>query len=82
MTPLAQLLNGIVHANPIALSLSKAETRATEYSKAARRGNWNDAWSSFDERKKAKANDDAAAGADEGDGGEGDMFRAAGMAAE
>ena len=45
---LAPLLNGVEHANFF-------ETRATEYSKAATRGNWNDVWSSFDQRQKAKA---------------------------
>jgi ribonucleoside-diphosphate reductase beta chain len=35
---LAPLLNGVEHANFF-------ETRATEYSKAATRGNWNDVWS-------------------------------------
>ena len=45
---LAPLLNGVEHANFF-------ETRATEYSKAATRGDWNDVWDSFDRRKKAKA---------------------------
>ena len=45
---LAPLLNGVEHANFF-------ETRATEYSKAATRGNWNDVWSNFDQRTKAKA---------------------------
>ena len=53
------------------------ETRATEYSKAATRGQWNDVWSSFDSRQKAKlprvANEEAASG---------DMFAAVGVAAE
>jgi ribonucleoside-diphosphate reductase beta chain len=44
---LAPLLNGVEHANFF-------ETRATEYSKAATRGNWQDVWSSFDQRRKAK----------------------------
>ena len=35
---LAPLLNGVEHANFF-------ETRATEYSKAATTGNWNDVWS-------------------------------------
>jgi ribonucleoside-diphosphate reductase beta chain len=35
------------------------ETRATEYSKAATRGNWGDVWTSFDSRRKAKAADGA-----------------------
>jgi ribonucleoside-diphosphate reductase beta chain len=44
---LAPLLNGVEHANFF-------ETRATEYSKAATKGNWNDVWSNFDQRQKAK----------------------------
>jgi ribonucleoside-diphosphate reductase beta chain len=77
---LAPLLNGVEHANFF-------ETRATEYSKAATRGNWNEVWDNFDRRQKAKAkaaaaNDPAgdAAGASREDGG--DMFSAAGVAAE
>src|SRR5206468_13030556 len=74
---LAPLLNGVEHANFF-------ETRATEYSKAATRGDWNSVWDSFDRRMKAKADaaaNDAAAGSDAG--GEGpDMFGAAGVAAE
>src|SRR3546814_10371028 len=54
---LAPLLNGVEHAYVF-------ETRATEYSKAATRGDWNTVWTSFDSRKKAKANDDGAADAD------------------
>ena len=62
---LTPLLNGVEHANFF-------ETRATEYSKGATRGNWNDVWSSFDKRQKAKAvNEDA-----EGEDGP-DMFEAA-----
>jgi ribonucleoside-diphosphate reductase beta chain len=53
------------------------ETRATEYSKAATRGNWNEVWDNFDRRKQAKANDTAEA---EGEGQ--DMFQQAGVAAE
>ena len=49
---LAPLLNGVEHANFF-------ETRSTEYSKAATTGNWQDVWSSFDNRKKAKASDAA-----------------------
>ena len=49
---LAPLLNGVEHANFF-------ETRATEYSKGATKGNWQDVWSSFDNRKKAKAGDEA-----------------------
>ena len=68
---LAPLLNGVEHANFF-------ETRATEYSKAATRGSWNDVWDNFDRRQKAKAANDAPAG--EGDGE--DMFARAGVAAE
>jgi ribonucleoside-diphosphate reductase beta chain len=50
---LAPLLNGVEHANFF-------ETRATEYSKGATRGNWNDVWSSFDKRQGAKAKAEAA----------------------
>jgi ribonucleoside-diphosphate reductase beta chain len=68
---LAPLLNGVEHANFF-------ETRATEYSKAATRGNWGEVWDSFDRRKAAKtvpvANEDVAQ--------EGDMFSRAGVAAE
>jgi ribonucleoside-diphosphate reductase beta chain len=67
---LTPLLNGVEHANFF-------ETRATEYSKGATRGNWNDVWSSFDKRKKvvvAPANEDPRI--------EGDMFSHAGVAAE
>jgi ribonucleoside-diphosphate reductase beta chain len=76
---LAPLLNGVEHANFF-------ETRATEYSKAATRGNWNEVWDNFDRRQKAKAKAAAAndpAQSPEGsteDGG--DMFSAAGVAAE
>jgi ribonucleoside-diphosphate reductase beta chain len=71
---LAPLLNGVEHANFF-------ETRATEYSKAATRGNWNEVWDSFDRRQKAKA--DAANDAPVDAGGEGeDMFARAGVAAE
>jgi ribonucleoside-diphosphate reductase beta chain len=45
---LAPLLNGVEHANFF-------EQRATEYSKGATTGNWNDVWSSFDKRQKARA---------------------------
>jgi ribonucleoside-diphosphate reductase beta chain len=55
------------------------ETRATEYSKAATRGNWNEVWDNFDRRMKAKA---AAANDGEGAGDGPDMFAAAGVAAE
>jgi ribonucleoside-diphosphate reductase beta chain len=67
---LAPLLNGVEHANFF-------EQRATEYSKAATRGNWNEVWDNFDLRKSAKAaNDVPAAEGDE------DMFARAGVAAE
>ena len=63
---LAPLLNGVEHANFF-------ETRATEYSKAATRGDWNSVWSNFDQRRNAKANDGANdSGKDEA--GEPDMF--------
>jgi ribonucleoside-diphosphate reductase beta chain len=73
------MLNGVEHANFF-------ETRATEYSKAATRGNWNEVWDAFDRRVKAKANaandgagaEDAAAKGEDGP----DMFSAAGVAAE
>jgi ribonucleoside-diphosphate reductase beta chain len=71
------MLNGVEHANFF-------ETRATEYSKAATRGNWNEVWDNFDRRQKAKAaNDEASAeaSAEEG-GGSDDMFSRAGLAAE
>jgi ribonucleoside-diphosphate reductase beta chain len=68
---LAPMLNGVEHANFF-------ETRATEYSKAATRGSWNDVWDNFDRRQKAKAANDAPSG--EGDGE--DMFARAGVAAE
>ena len=53
---LAPLLNGVEHANFF-------ETRATEYSKAATRGNWGEVWDNFDRRKTAKAANDGAGGA-------------------
>ncbi|MGI9377787.1 MAG: ribonucleotide-diphosphate reductase subunit beta, partial [Tsuneonella suprasediminis] len=58
---LAPLLNGVEHANFF-------ETRATEYSKAATKGNWNDVWSSFDKRQKAKKGEEANDAEDEGPG--------------
>jgi ribonucleoside-diphosphate reductase beta chain len=64
------LLNGVEHANFF-------EQRATEYSKAATRGNWGEVWDNFDRRKDAKAANDVPA--EEGDA---DMFARAGMAAE
>jgi ribonucleoside-diphosphate reductase beta chain len=68
---LAPLLNGVEHANFF-------ETRATEYSKGATRGQWNEVWDAFDRRKKLKSGD--AANADEV--ADPDMFKAAGIAAE
>jgi ribonucleoside-diphosphate reductase beta chain len=74
---LAPILNGVEHANFF-------ETRATEYSKAATKGNWNEVWDNFDRRQKAKAaNDGEGEGAEASGGeGEGDMFSHAGVAAE
>jgi len=57
---LQSLLSGVEHANFF-------ETRATEYSKGATRGDWNTVWSSFDKRQKAKAvNEDSAVEAEAG----------------
>ena len=56
---LAPLLNGVEHANFF-------ETRATEYSKAATRGNWGEVWDNFDRRQSAKAANDGSAGSREG----------------
>jgi ribonucleoside-diphosphate reductase beta chain len=67
---LAPLLNGVEHANFF-------ETRATEYSKGATKGNWQDVWSTFDKRSKAKGAAANEAGEDEGP----DMF-GEGVAAE
>jgi ribonucleoside-diphosphate reductase beta chain len=69
---LAPLLNGVEHANFF-------ETRATEYSKGATRGNWNEVWSAFDGRRKANK---AAANAEPSQELVLDMFNAAGIAAE
>ena len=67
---LAPLLNGVEHANFF-------EQRATEYSKAATKGQWSDVWDQFDRRGEAKkgiaANED---------GAEGSLFGHAGVAAE
>jgi ribonucleoside-diphosphate reductase beta chain len=63
----------LTHADPSILG-GKDETRATEYSKAATRGNWNDVWSNFDQRRKAK---DSAANETADDEGP-DMFGDAG----
>jgi ribonucleoside-diphosphate reductase beta chain len=70
----AAVLNGVEHLNFF-------ETRATEYSRAATRGNWGEVWNNFDRRKNAKAANDgssaeAPARADD------DMFTRAGVAAE
>ena len=73
---LAPLLNGVEHANFF-------ETRATEYSKGATKGNWNDVWDAFDRRMKAKGEAAANDGGEAGEGDKGpDMFAAAGVAAE
>jgi ribonucleoside-diphosphate reductase beta chain len=77
---LAPLLNGVEHANFF-------ETRATEYSKGATKGQWTDVWDAFDRRQKAKAAaNDGLGEAAEGDAkdgeGTGDMFEKAGVAAE
>jgi ribonucleoside-diphosphate reductase beta chain len=75
---LAPLLNGVEHANFF-------ETRATEYSKAATKGNWNDVWSNFDSRAKAKASAANETADDEGPdmfGDESGAGSAQGVAAE
>jgi ribonucleoside-diphosphate reductase beta chain len=61
---LTPLLNGVEHANFF-------EARATEYSKAATKGNWNEVWDAFDSRKGAKALSEAPANeaADDRQGG-------------
>ena len=51
---LTPLLNGVEHANFF-------EARATEYSKAATRGNWSEVWDAFDARKMAKVSSEAGA---------------------
>jgi ribonucleoside-diphosphate reductase beta chain len=71
---LAPMLNGVEHANFF-------EQRATEYSKAATRGNWNEVWDGFDKRQKAKIGPAGVAFANE-DSDAGDMFSRAGVAAE
>src|SRR5687768_11861187 len=58
---LTPLLNGVEHANFF-------ETRATEYSKGATRGNWQDVWSTFDRRNRAKGGEPANETGDEGPG--------------
>src|SRR5213083_50429 len=65
---LAPLLNGVEHANFF-------EQRATEYSKAATRGNWGEVWDNFDRRQNAKAaNDGDGVSAEAAAQAEGDMF--------
>ena len=54
------------------------EERATEYSKAATKGDWNQVWNSFDQRQKAKAANDVPEVAE----AEGGLFQSAGVAAE
>jgi ribonucleoside-diphosphate reductase beta chain len=49
---LQPLLNGVEHANFF-------ETRATEYSKGATRGDWNTVWNNFDSRRQARRGDEA-----------------------
>jgi ribonucleoside-diphosphate reductase beta chain len=72
---LAPLLNGVEHANFF-------ETRATEYSKAATRGSWNDVWTNFDQRRKARAaNEVEVVAPEDGPGLFGDVS-ATGVAAE
>ncbi|OBX19353.1 ribonucleotide-diphosphate reductase subunit beta [Erythrobacter sp. QSSC1-22B] len=60
---LAPLLNGVEHANFF-------ETRATEYSKGATTGNWQDVWSNFDKRSssRAKAANEEEVSVDDGPG--------------
>ena len=60
---LTPLLNGVEHANFF-------EARATEYSKAATKGDWNEVWTAFDSRKAAKAASEAQpANVDDAQGG-------------
>ena len=47
----------------------------------AARGNWNDGWSSFDQRRKAKAGEAANEAGAGVEAGEPDMFGAAGSVA-
>src|SRR3546814_15140138 len=71
---LAPLLNGVEHANFF-------ETRATEYSKGATRGDWNTVWNSFDGRKKAK-HAELYGSSIEAEADSADMFADAPLAAE
>jgi ribonucleoside-diphosphate reductase beta chain len=57
-------------------------TRATEYSKAATRGNWQDVWASFDQRQKAKGAAANEVGEGDGPGLFGDEGAGATQAAE
>ena len=68
---LIPMLNGVEHANFF-------EARATEYSKAATKGNWNEVWDAFDRRKGAKLASEAANEAED-DGAQGALL---GVAAE
>ena len=74
---LSPLLNGVEHANFF-------ETRATEYSKGATKGSWQDVWSSFDSRRNAKAGDGAndVAEAAAAAANEPELFGGTGVAAE
>lgn len=45
------------------------------------RRNWNDVWSNFDQRRKAKTGEEANEGAAEAEAGEPDMFGEAGSVA-
>ena len=63
--------SGVEHANFF-------EQRATEYSKAATKGDWNQVWNSFDQRQKAKAANDVPREVE----AEGGLFESAGVAAE
>ena len=72
---LTPLLNGVEHANFF-------ETRATEYSKGATKGNWQDVWASFDKRQSARRGEVEPANEAGADAGEPDMFEAKGVAAE
>ena len=56
---LTPLLNGVEHANFF-------EQRATEYSKGATKGTWNDVWRSIDERNGERSGVDALAVGDSG----------------
>ena len=68
----ARLRNCVEHANFF-------EARATEYSKAATKGNWNEVWDAFDGRKGAKALSIGGGAANEVDDRQGGLL---GVAAE